>query len=194
LLRRHFEELRAESRSSLSVRRARAVRVVSDALEAIEHAGLGSAAAWDAFPEFIAAVRMARKDADLLDAAMQVLGIVKRHAVDAAPNAASGYERLNALLTERLGERVTIEEAAATLGVSASALSHDLRRKFKMNFSEYVGRLRVEAAKDLLGRTQLSATEIARRVGVADQSHFGKLFRKFAGMTPIAYRERFGRK
>ena len=192
LLRGRLEEYQSASRPKIALLRARVVRLVSDALEAVERAGLGSAAAWDAFPAFIAAARVARKEAELLDAAMLVLGIIKRKAVKNAPATAPGYAKLNALLNERLSAKVTLEEAAAVLGLSPSALSHRLRRKFNMNFSQYMGRLRIDKAKELLRRTQLSAREIARRVGVADQSHFSKLFRKFEGLAPSEYRKRHG--
>jgi len=68
-----------------------------------------------------------------------------------------------------------------------------LRRKFGMSFSEYVNRLRIDRAKDLLRRTQLNATQIAQRLGISDQSNFGKLFKRFEGITPLEYRERFGK-
>jgi AraC-like DNA-binding protein len=36
-----------------------------------------------------------------------------------------------------------------------------------------------------------SVTSIGLAVGFFDQSHFTKRFRKFTGMTPLAYRKRF---
>ncbi|MBD2608444.1 helix-turn-helix transcriptional regulator [Scytonema hofmannii FACHB-248] len=43
---------------------------------------------------------------------------------------------------------------------------------------------RVERAKDLLKRSQLTITAIALDCGFANQSHFAKCFRKHTGMNP----------
>ena len=40
----------------------------------------------------------------------------------------------------------------------------------------------------LLAATDDSITEIAARVGYANSSHFGKIFRQFTGLTPRAFR------
>lgn len=177
----------------LAVRRARTVAAVAAALEAAERAALPVADAWAAMPGMLAAVGEARTESALLDAAMQVLGIVRRRAVSRqAPR--TEYAELNALLKDRLVEGITLGEAAALLGQTPSAISKRLTRNFGMNYSEYLGRLRMEKAKDYLRRTRMSASEVARRVGIADQSNFGKLFRKYEGMTPLEYRQRFGKK
>ncbi len=63
-----------------------------------------------------------------------------------------------------------------------------------MNYTEYVNRLRVKRAKELLRRTRCTASEAARRVGVCDQSYFSKLFVRFEGVTPTEYRARFSKK
>lgn len=107
--------------------------------------------------------------------------------------AAARYAALDALVAGRLHETITLNEVARTLGESPSAITHRLQRKFGVSFSEYIGRLRVEEAKRLLRRTRLSATEIAHRVGIRDQSYFSKLFKRHEGITPSAFRARFGK-
>jgi len=179
-------------RVQIAVRRARTVAVVAAALEAAEGAGLNTAEAWARFGAFVQSVQGARTDAALLDAATVVLGTVRRRAnLRSAPK--TSYAALNDVLNDRLVEGVTLEEAAKQMGETPSAISHRLRRQFGMSFSEYVGRLRMNKAKDLLRRTRLSVTEVARRVGVRDQSNFGKLFRKYEGLSPSDYRKRYGR-
>ena len=199
LLRGVLDESKALPRRKHATRRARAIAAVAAALEAAEHAGLQCETAWAAMPQLIEAVREATQSRELLDAAMAVLGIVRRRAVprrkpaeSAAP--ATAYAELNRILASHFEEGITLEDVARQLGESPSAISHRLRRKFDMSYSEYLGRLRVDKAKELLRRTKLSATEVARRVGIRDQSNFGKLFRRYEGMSPIEYRRRFASK
>jgi len=65
------------------------------------------------------------------------------------------------------------------------------QRRFGLRFSELAGKGRIERAKKALRDTQLTVGEIARRVGIADVSNFGRLFRRFEGHSPQAYRDTF---
>lgn len=193
LVRAALSESRSAPRARIAAKRARLLAIAAAALEAAERAEMSTGAGWDQFPELLADVRQARTDAELVNAAMRVLGILKRKAVrQAAPE--TGYIELNQILLERLPERITLNEVAARLGQTPTAITHRLQRKFGMSFSEYAGRLRIDKAKELLRRTKLSATEVAQRVGIRDVSNFGKLFRKFEGMSPLKYRGQFGSK
>lgn len=199
LLHGTLAEIYTHRRVRIAVRRARILAAAAATLEAAERASLDTVRAWGAFQEFVARCQQASSDPALLDTAMELLGLVARDArrKDAeaeVPGDATAFSRMNDLIQSRLIEGITLEEIAAQLGETASAITHRLQRKFGMSFSEYVGRIRVEKAKELLRRTKLSATEVARRVGIGDQSNFGKLFKKFTGKTPKQYREDYARK
>ncbi|HOV75885.1 MAG TPA: helix-turn-helix transcriptional regulator [Candidatus Hydrogenedentes bacterium] len=184
-------ESRAPARKRAAAQRARAIALAAAALEASEQAGLACDACWDRFPAFIETVKAAGTDLRLAEAVMELLGALKRETARALPQAPE-YAELNRLVIGRLEEGITLDEVAAVLGVHPTAITHRLQRHFGMSFSEYLGRLRVDKAKELLRRTQLSAGDVARRVGIRDVSNFGKLFRKFEGMTPLEYRNQFG--
>ncbi len=57
---------------------------------------------------------------------------------------------------------------------------------------EYVHTLRLEEAKQMLEASDLPIEAVASEVGYEDPSFFGRLFRRRVGMTPGAYRRRFG--
>lgn len=196
LLRDFLEEQRAQGAKRSGRRQAGVLSGVAGVLDAMERAGLKTEAAWKALPRFVQALHAASKTSELLDVAMAVLGAARREAVPRGTKAElnSIYPALDALARERLEEGLTLEEAARHLGESPSAISHRMKRRLGMSFSEYLGRLRIDKAKRLLRRTRLTATEIAHRVGVRDQSHFSKLFKKFEGTTPLEYRSQFGKK
>lgn len=181
----------AGKRLTPAVKRARAVAVVAAVLEAAERAGFKTTGSWERFGAFQQAAREANRDRELCTAAMKVLSVLRRESretnTDKHPLAG-----LNRLILERITEGVTLREAAEALGQGPTAITHRLQRKFGMSFTEYVGRIRVDMAKDLLRRTRLRMSDITRRVGLTDAANFSKLFRRHEGMSPTEYRKQFG--
>ena len=215
LLRGVLAETHSRARVSIAVRRARLIAAVAAVLESAERAALSTGPARSVFPDFVQEVQRARKDTDLLDRAMALF----RRIPEAAPPLSKDgdtpaetpfYTALNRLIEASMAEKlpqnpkkddlarkkpkaITLEKVAEALGEKPSAISHRLERQFGLSFSDYVNRLRIERAKEMLRRTKLSATEIGHRTGFSDLSNFTKVFKRFAGMPPAAYRERFRR-
>jgi transcriptional regulator GlxA family with amidase domain len=77
----------------------------------------------------------------------------------------------------------------------SGAAERTFKRRFKAatGYSpiDYVQRLRVEAAKRRLERTEASVEEISWNVGYEDPAFFRRLFRRLIGLSPGAYRRRF---
>jgi AraC-like DNA-binding protein len=192
LLEAELAEAESGARAEAAVRRARAIAVVAAVLEAAERAGLETRLCWAGYAGFVAEARGTTVQKELIAAAMRVLSILKRRAVrDGAGD--PRLVQLQQFVRGRIPESVTLKEVSAALGENPTAITHRLQRKFGLSFSQYVGRMRVDLAKELLRRTKLDAGEVGRRVGVNDTSNFGKLFRKFEGMSPVEYRKQFGR-
>ena len=122
------------------------------------------------------------------DCGLRVLRVIMRQPEKQLSPALLRYRALDRILCDSQPEGISLAEAARRLGRSSAAVSQHLMRHFGMNFSEYQGRIRIERAKEMLRRTRLSASVIGFRVGIDDQSNFGKLFRRHTGMTPLAYR------
>ena len=57
---------------------------------------------------------------------------------------------------------------------------------------QYQQALRIERSKDLLENSRLPVEAIAEQVGYQDRVAFGRLFKRLAGLTPAAYRQRQG--
>jgi len=57
--------------------------------------------------------------------------------------------------------------------------------------SEYIQRVKVELAKELLENDRLAVKEICYETGYEDQSYFRNVFRKYTGLTPADYRKQF---
>ena len=70
--------------------------------------------------------------------------------------------------------------------------SRNFSRRFNQAIGEapnqYLQRVRMEAAKELLRTTELKIIEIANQVGTTNLSSFNKLFKKIVNMSPKQYR------
>lgn len=195
LMQGELDELSRRGGRGLERRRARVVTMASAALEGLAGSGVDVAAAWPVFPEFIATVSVEEGNGAFLDAAMKLFSFLRRAEVrEQTEVALPHYPELFALVNARLLEGITLEEVATALGQTPSAISHRLKRKFGMSFSDYVGRIRVDRAKRLFRETQLGPHQVGQRVGIPDQSNFARLFRKVEGISPAAYRKQFGKK
>lgn len=91
-------------------------------------------------------------------------------------------------INEHLEDNLSLSDLAQACAMS----SHHFARQFKqatgLSPHQYVTSRRIEQAKVLLGKTDLSITEIALQVGCASQSHLSKLFCQLTGTSPSLYR------
>lgn len=86
-------------------------------------------------------------------------------------------------------ERITIEDLADELGVSASYLSRLFKKETGDSVSAYIRSQKIEMAKNLLQYSDYSMIDIANRLSFSSQSHFIQQFRDATGMTPKKYRD-----
>jgi AraC-like DNA-binding protein len=86
-------------------------------------------------------------------------------------------------------DRVIRTEELATLAhVSPFHFCRVFHRSFGAPPHRYITLIRVECAKLLIRDTSASLGQIAAECGMADQAHLNKLFRRFVGTSPGAWR------
>jgi transcriptional regulator GlxA family with amidase domain len=72
--------------------------------------------------------------------------------------------------------------------LSPRRFSHLFREETGTTPARFLKSLRMQQAKDLLENTFLGTKEIMRKVGVSNDSHFARDFKRYYGMTPGQYR------
>ena len=86
----------------------------------------------------------------------------------------------------------TLEKMAEDIGMSRAAFAKRFKELVGQPMFEYLTRLRVQRAKELLQETKLPLYEVASRVGYESDLAFTKTFKKYAGITPTRYRKETG--
>jgi len=79
---------------------------------------------------------------------------------------------------------------AASVNLSYSRLEHLFKAETGMTPVSYLKKLRIEKARELLETTFLTNQQIIVKVGMYDESHFIKDFKKAYGLRPSQYRKR----
>ncbi|MFR7900945.1 MAG: helix-turn-helix domain-containing protein [Ruminococcus sp.] len=68
-----------------------------------------------------------------------------------------------------------------------------LRRRLGENFIEYLTRVRIDKAKELLVDANVSVKEAGIQSGYSDPNYFSRIFKKQMDMTPSEYKARYGK-
>lgn len=96
-------------------------------------------------------------------------------------------ERVLAVLRRNLAEPPTLEEIGREAGCSPFYLSRTFSRETGMTIPQYLRKLRMERAAELLESGQYNVTETAMEVGYSSLSHFSQAFCQTMGCCPALY-------
>jgi AraC-like DNA-binding protein len=121
--------------------------------------------------------------ADHLSMKVNQLAVRQSNAEPIAVIRAKDYIRQN------LQNDMTLADVAKAACTSTFYICKLFKRHVGMNFTEYVSRLRIDKAKELLANPNLRISEIAYEVGFQSLTHFNRIFRKLGGQAPTAYRD-----
>lgn len=105
----------------------------------------------------------------------------------------SGEKLIRAVMEEirmNYASRVTLHELAEKYNISEAYFSNLFAKTAGTGLMNYIMKIRVEKAKDLLLQTNDKINDIAWKVGYEDTRYFAKVFRKIAGESPTDYRMR----
>lgn len=98
-------------------------------------------------------------------------------------------QRVIDYIKDNLEGNITLEEVAASVELSPYHFARLFKQSIGLAPYQYITECRIKRAKQLLANDELSYAEISYQLGFATQSHFIKVFRKYAGLTPKAYRK-----
>lgn len=107
-----------------------------------------------------------------------------------APPSLAGVERIRRFIDEHFEEDLKLDDLASRGKISTSYLCRTFRQHTGLTVFEYIHQRRIEKAMVLLDSTDAKVIDIATACGFGDLSHFNRVFRRIAKMTPSSYRQR----
>jgi AraC-like DNA-binding protein len=99
------------------------------------------------------------------------------------------YVRAKSFLEQNYLRVLRTEDAAQELGMASETLCRLFQHYSRTSPHQFVLRLRVNLAIDLLLGTSLLVKEVAEQAGFQDPFHFSRVFRKVQGMSPAAFQK-----
>jgi len=93
-------------------------------------------------------------------------------------------------IEQHQAEKISLGEVARAVNTSSYYFCRTFKKVTGLHFTEYLSRVRVGKAKNLLINPNLRVTEIAYAIGFQSLPHFNKMFKTFTGLSPTAFRKR----
>lgn len=85
-------------------------------------------------------------------------------------------------------EKIYLDDIAKKMGISPTYLSRLFSKEKGVTLQEYITRVRVDRAANLLTYSDSPIAKIGDYVGFPSQSYFGRIFKQHTGLTPKQYR------
>ncbi|NOU65341.1 response regulator [Paenibacillus sp. LMG 31461] len=98
-------------------------------------------------------------------------------------------EQIQKFISENYAKNLAIAEIAAYVYLSQTYVSLLFKQETGETIYEYLMKVRIAKAKELLVDPRIKFYEVCELVGYTDPSYFSKLFKKMTGLTPSAYRD-----
>ncbi len=95
------------------------------------------------------------------------------------------------ILEENYATKITVAEIADQLHITRRTFERRFRKATSSSVTEYIQRVKIEAARLQLETTKKTVDEIMNAVGYSDIPAFRKIFKRFTGVTPHEYRSRY---
>jgi len=102
--------------------------------------------------------------------------------------ASSLVSKAKYLMTKKINEKIDFHIFCDNHGISYSKFRADFKNQTGFAPMQYFLLVKIEKAKDLLNNTDLSAKQIAYRLGFKSDHYFGRIFKSRTGLTPRVFR------
>lgn len=86
---------------------------------------------------------------------------------------------------------INLKSVSKKFYMNASYMCRLFSNEVEMSFSEYLNKCRIEKSMQLLNDSRLKIYAISEMVGYKNEKYFARVFKKFTGISPYEYREKY---
>lgn len=88
-------------------------------------------------------------------------------------------------------EDLSLQEIAKHIALTPTHLCHVFKKETGKTLNQFILEIRMEEAKKLLKDKRAKLYEVANSVGYSDSNYFAKAFKKYTGLTPTDFKEKY---
>lgn len=159
-------------------------------LEAEEDTG----AAGLPLPEMIRDIYLQGSAGELAELVMRFLDRLTRYMAERRSGSSNAaIRKIKAIIASRYMESLTVGRIAEQVFLSPNYISLIFKKETGESVTEYLTKVRMEAAKKLLKDEDLKIVDISEMVGYENATYFSTVFKKYTGLHPQKYRSVYGR-
>lgn len=107
----------------------------------------------------------------------------------ASEKSLGAVEEAKAYIQNHYSRDISLDEVSQRVNISPYYFSKIFKEDVGEGFVEYLTKIRMDKAKELLTTTEYSMKEICSMVGYADPNYFSRSFKKNVGVTPTEYKQ-----
>jgi transcriptional regulator GlxA family with amidase domain len=89
--------------------------------------------------------------------------------------------------------KITVDQLSDMFSIGRRSLERRFKKATHNTVTEYIQRVKVEAAKKSFETSRKNVSEVMYDVGYADTKAFRTIFKKIAGLSPLEYRNKYNR-
>jgi two-component system, response regulator YesN len=100
----------------------------------------------------------------------------------------NNMQKIEEYLRSHFQEDINLQDIADRFFLNRDYISRKFKQEFNETITDYLTKIRIENAKELLGNPTKKIYEIAYQVGYQNEKYFSKVFKKQTRVTPNEYR------
>ena len=105
----------------------------------------------------------------------------------------SAVKKAMLYIQENYSKDISLDDVSGQVNISPYYFSKIFKEETGENFIEYLTRIRIDKAKELLVDENVSVKEAGIKSGYSDPNYFSRIFKKQMDMTPSEYKARYGK-
>lgn len=127
-----------------------------------------------------------------IQAAAKMLSIISKHIIHTGilrRRDQKIIDEIDSYIRRHLNDPISARDLAQHVHLNAAYLSDMMKHQTGSGCLEYIHRIKLSTAKEMLTTSDMSIGEISLKLGFADQNYFTRLFKRYYGSTPTQYRQ-----
>lgn len=102
-------------------------------------------------------------------------------------------KQVQEFIEHNIQEKITVDQLAVQFALGRRNLERRFKKATSNTVTEYMQRVKIEAAKKSFENSRENINEVMYSVGYSETKAFRTIFRKFTGLSPLEYRNKFNK-